>query len=129
MTSGDGPTATSTQDITDNQFLDRREVRVHCRINVQFRLDNLNDYGICWNLGVQGMYVAYDGVVACGDAIDLSFVISDENPALIESSGRVVWINTGNNYTHKQLPEGFGVEFETISEEAKSAIARFIQPG
>ncbi|MBT0664817.1 PilZ domain-containing protein [Geobacter pelophilus] len=118
---------TIIENMSDKQLLDRREVRVHCRINVQFMLADLNDYGTCWNLGLHGMYVAYEGDVTCGACLDLCFVISDEFPALIESSARVVWLNTGKHYVQKQLPEGFGVEFINLGDEAKTTIRNFLQ--
>ena len=106
---------------------DRREVRIHCRLTVQFSLTGVPNYGVCWNLGLHGMYVAYEGYVTQGEPIEISFVISEEDPTLIEAAGRVIWVNTGDCHLKKQMPEGFGVEFLDLSSDAVSAIARFIE--
>lgn len=105
---------------------DRREVRIHCRINVQFRYGNINDYGDCWNLGSHGMYVAYDGEVEKGEPIEISFVLPEEYPSMIDLTARVIWTNTGSNHSAKDMPAGFGVEFEFLSEKCRVAIEKFI---
>ncbi|MBI5655587.1 MAG: response regulator [Geobacter sp.] len=105
---------------------DRREVRIHCRITVEFRLNHLHQYGTCWNLGVHGMYIAYDGPVSVGDMVEMGFVVSDIYPSVVEVCGRVVWINKTPQGVREDLPEGFGVEFTVIPEDAQSIIRRFI---
>ena len=127
MTSVDASSGIIMDNPHDNKQMDRREVRIHCRLNVQFRLGSLNDYGICWNLGLHGMYITYDGDVVQGDPIELSFIISDEYPSLVEVVGRVAWINIGEHHVQQQTPEGFGVEFISISADARSAIQKFIE--
>jgi len=112
-----------------NVLSERREVRIHCKINVQFILGSINDYGICWNLGLHGMYIEYDGDVIQGAPIELSFVISDEYPSLVEGIGRVVWVNIGSLHVQKQVPEGFGVEFIKISDEGRAIIQKLIEVG
>jgi hypothetical protein len=112
---------------SDRNHVERREVRMHCRITVQFTHGSINDYGICWNLGQHGMYIEYDGDVIEGAPIEVSFVISDEYPLLVEAVGRVAWINIGKLYSQKQTPEGFGVEFVTISEDARLAVTKIIE--
>lgn len=108
---------------------DRREVRIHCRLTVEFRYGSLNDYGTCWNLGLHGMYIAHEGEFDQGEPIDISFFISDEYPSLIEASAKVVWVNSGSSYKVSQFPEGFGIEFITISEGSMAAIHKFIFVG
>jgi len=120
------PNASITDNMRNNVVPERREVRIHCSINVQFVHGSMNDYGICWNLGLHGMYIKYDGSVIQGAPIELSFVISDEYPSLVDAIGRVVWINIAGQHTQKQLPEGFGVEFVKISDDGKATIQKLI---
>jgi len=105
---------------------DRREVRIHCRITIEFRLNHLHQYGTCWNLGVHGMYIAYEGAVSVGDPIDMGFVVSEIYPSIVEVRGRVVWINKTPQGAREDLPEGFGVEFIDMPVDAQSIIRRFI---
>jgi hypothetical protein len=127
MTISNIPNHSIMSNLPSKPDLDRREVRIHCQINVQFRLGDLNDYGICWNLGLNGMYITFEGDVVQSELVELSFVISDEYPLLIEAIGRVVWINNGRMHLQKHTPEGFGVEFVSISNEARLAIQKFIE--
>lgn len=105
---------------------DRREVRVHCKLHVQFRYGNINDYGECWNLGAFGMYIAYEGEVRCGDSIEISLVLSDEYPSLIELSGRIVWSNSYTDHSVNDMPSGFGVEFTKISTHSRELIQKLV---
>jgi hypothetical protein len=73
------------------------------------------------------MYITFEGEVVQAELVELSFVISDEYPSLIEALGRVVWINNRQMHLKKHIPEGFGVEFVNISNEAKLAIQKFIE--
>jgi len=105
---------------------DRREVRIHCRINVQFRYGDINDYGECWNLGSHGMYIAYDGEVEKENPIEISFVLPEEYPSMIDVTARIIWTNTGSNHSVKEVPPGFGVEFDHLSEKCRIAVQKFI---
>lgn len=107
----------------------RREVRVHCNMTIQFRVSHENNYGTCWNLGLHGMYVAFDGDILPGELIEISFVISEEYPFLIEAEGQVVWVNIGKTRKQNDLPEGFGVEFLTLQEEVRTTISKFLEQG
>ena len=104
----------------------RKEVRVHCQITVQFSVFHENYYGTCWNLAMHGMYVAFEGALELGAPIELSFVVSDEYPSFIEVSGKVAWLNVGENRIDADRPEGFGVEFVNIDEYSIAAIEKFI---
>lgn len=113
--------------VPERQPIDRREVRIHCRVTVQFIYSGMLNYGVCWNLGLHGMYIAYEGDIAQGEPIELSFVVSDEYPSLVEATGKVVWTNTGEGHRMTQMPEGFGVEFQELPDESRVVIHRFIE--
>jgi len=107
----------------------RREVRVHCNMTIQFRVSHENNYGTCWNLGLHGMYVAFDGDILPGESIEIGFVISEEHPLLIEVKGQVIWVNIGKMRKQHDLPDGFGVEFMELEAEARAAISKFLEQG
>ena len=107
--------------------IDRRSVRIHCRLTVQFRVDHENQYGTCWDLGMRGMYVAYEGGVVAGVPVEISFVVSDEYPSLVEAWGRVAWVNNGFTRLNPELPDGFGVEFLELADDARKVIRRLIE--
>ncbi len=107
----------------------RREIRVHCNLTIQFRVSHENSYGTCWNLGQHGMYIAFDGDISPGEHIEISFVMPQEYPLLVEAQGHVVWVNIGKTRKQHELPEGFGVAFTHLTDEANQAIHNFLEQG
>jgi PilZ domain len=96
-------------------------------MTIQFRASQENNYGTCWNLALQGMYIVFDGNIVPGESIEMSFIISEEYPLLIEAQGKVIWVNIGNNRKQPDIPEGFGIEFMKLGEEARLAISKFVE--
>ncbi|SNB45149.1 response regulator [Geobacter sp. DSM 9736] len=107
--------------------IDRREMRIHCRINVVFRMNYENFSGTCNNLGMRGMYIGFDGDVVKGAPVEVSFILSGSNSSLIEAWGKVAWVNSGEHRNKQDLPEGFGVEFLDMTEESRVLIRNFIE--
>lgn len=104
----------------------RGEVRILCQINVLFRINFETFYGTCKNLGLQGMFVGYEGEVEKGERVEISFMLEASGTALVEAWGRVVWVNAGPS-RDEQMPEGFGVQFLGMTEESSRLIADFIR--
>lgn len=106
--------------------IDRREKRVPCRTKVLFRVNGENLYGTCEDLSTRGIYIAYDGEVKEEEKVEVSFLVSGRSDDLVEAWGRVAWLNNGPSRRAQDLPQGFGVEFLAITEEALQRIRRFI---
>ncbi|HTG82171.1 MAG TPA: response regulator [Geobacteraceae bacterium] len=110
--------------------IDRRERRIPCRIKVLFRInDRENLCGTCLDLCSGGMYVAFPGEVKLGDKVELSMLVSGNSDDLVEAWGRVSWVNSSEDRKKPKLSEGFGVEFQAITEESVRLIKRFIEQG
>ncbi len=107
--------------------IDRREMRMYCRINVIFRSNYENYYGTCVNLGMHGMYIGYDGdTIYPGEDVEVSFLVSGSGSSLVEVWGRVAWVNSGAQRSNPELPEGFGVEFLEMTRESGELIRKFL---
>lgn len=103
----------------------RGEIRILCQINVLFRINFENFYGTCKNLGLQGMFIGFEGEVNAGERVEISFLVAASGSSLIEAWGKVVWVNTGPD-RNPEMPEGFGVQFLGMTEESRRMIDKFI---
>ena len=107
--------------------IDRREMRVNCRFNVKFRAFNITLSGFVENLSQNGLYLVADVEVEKGSQIDLIFALPEPAGSIIQTKGRVAWLNISTERKKAALPEGFGVEFIGLSDEAKEQISRYIE--
>lgn len=82
-------------------------------------------YGMTGDISGGGLFVAtFDKLPAEGE-VRLSFTLPDDKTTLVEKRGRVVWLNS-KNHPVSPLPEGFGVEFMSVSREEYQAIKEYI---
>jgi CheY-like chemotaxis protein len=110
--------------------INRRERRVPCRIKVLFRInDRDNVYGTCLDLCTRGMYLAFPGEVEIDDKVEVNMLVSGNSDDLVEAWGRVSWVNSSTDRKKPKLSEGFGVEFQAITEESVGLVKRFIEQG
>jgi CheY-like chemotaxis protein/Tfp pilus assembly protein PilZ len=105
--------------------LERREERVPYYSQITIRDENEVFYGMTGDISGGGLYVAtFDRLPAEGE-IQLSFALPEDKTTLVDARGRVVWLNSKDRPI-SPLPEGFGVEFTSISREEYLAIKEYI---
>ena len=105
--------------------LEWQKERVPYYSQVTIRDDNDLFYGMTGDISSGGLFVAtFDRLPEEGE-IRLSFTLPDEKTTIVETSGRVVWLNSKNRPV-SPLPEGFGVEFTSISHVEYLAIKEYI---
>jgi CheY-like chemotaxis protein/Tfp pilus assembly protein PilZ len=105
--------------------LELQEERAPFYSQVTIRDDDDLFYGMTGDISGGGLFVAtFDGLPAAGE-ISLSFKLADDKATLVETRGRVVWLNS-KKHPVSSLPEGFGVEFTSISREEYLAIKKFV---
>jgi CheY-like chemotaxis protein len=110
--------------------IDRREMRIYCRLNALFRINYQNFYGTCINLGMHGMYIGFDGSdFRVGEPVEVSFLVAGSGSLLVEAWGKVAWVNAGAMKNNPELPDGFGVEFLEMTRESGDIIRRFVSQG
>jgi uncharacterized protein (TIGR02266 family) len=107
--------------------VDRRDRRIGCRLKVKYRAFGVSLSGLVANLSQNGLYLATDSEVEKGALLELVFSLPEPNGCIIQAKGRVSWLNTRNARRKPSLPEGFGVEFLALSDEAAREIDRFIE--
>jgi uncharacterized protein (TIGR02266 family) len=109
--------------------LDRRDTRVSCQTRVKFRAFGVTLSGEACNISANGMYVAAEYEVAMGTVLELVFALPGAEGAVIQTKGRVAWLNGTKGRLNQGLPPGFGVEFTAITEESRRALERFVAAG
>ena len=107
--------------------IDRREKRNATRLKVLFRInDGENRYGTCQDISSRGLFIASVGEVTLDDKVEVSMLLSGNSADLVEAWGRVAWVNSGVLRKKQQLPEGFGIEILSMSDESEAMIRRFM---
>jgi two-component system, cell cycle response regulator DivK len=105
--------------------LDRQKDRVPYYSQVTIRDDDDLYYGMTGDISSGGLFIAtFDRLPAEGE-VQLSFTLPGDNTTLIETRGRVVWMNSKNRPV-SPFPEGFGVEFTGLSSNESLAIKEYI---
>jgi len=106
--------------------IDRRDSRIPCRAKVKFRAFGITLSAEILDLSPNGIFIAADYEVALGTILEVVFQLP-ENGALIQSKGRVAWLNNCKERKKSKLPVGFGIEFIAMTEESKAALKHFIE--
>jgi len=107
--------------------IDRRDNRIGCRLKAKFRVFGITLSGFIVNLSQNGTYIATDAEVEKGTQLELIFALPDPSGCIIQTKGRVAWVNSKKTRQKPSLPEGFGVEFVSLPDEANREIGRFTE--
>jgi Tfp pilus assembly protein PilZ len=73
-----------------------------------------------YNLSMGGVFVESDYQATPRDVIRISFTLPDGTK--IDCPGRVAWVNS----CISTMPQGFGVQFALLPNNAKEALTKFI---
>lgn len=106
--------------------VDRRDRRGSCRFNVKFRAFNLTLSGHCTNLSQNGLYLAADVDLEMDTMLELIFVLPEPVGTIVQTKGRIAWLNTAKYRKKTSVPEGFGIQFVDISEVDRQRIDHFL---
>jgi CheY-like chemotaxis protein len=113
--------------------IDRRELRVSCRMPLAMEIPGAVFTGVSEDLSLGGIYAATEHLIPAETRISLRFRLPGraDNP-LIVAKGRVAWVNRAQKLINPRFSPGFGVEFLEITGEGlailrKSEIQEFVQ--
>ena len=109
--------------------IDRRMRRASCQIKVKFKVFGLTLSGEIMDISMHGIYVATDYEVVADTVLELVFAICGEDGALIQTRGRVAWLNSKKLKKKQNLPPGFGVELLALTEETERILKEFVENG
>jgi len=107
--------------------IERRERRAACQMTVDFSFRGEQYQGLGIDISRSGMYVEYRGQELDKANVDLSFYFAMISEKPVKIKGRIVWVNQGHPRPNLSLPQGFGVEFQILNEEARAIIDRYLE--
>lgn len=107
--------------------IDRRDRRISCRFKVTFRAFGVTLSAFIVNISKHGLYLATDHQVDKETELDLIFALPEPFGSIVQTKGRVAWLNNNKSRLKPSLPVGFGVEFTSLSAEAVADLARFVE--
>jgi CheY-like chemotaxis protein len=97
--------------------IERREVRVSCRVPVTMERNKLPLIGTTEDISLHGMFVGCLAKVSVGDELVISYSLPGVQAERIVAQGTIVWLNGAASRNNPHLPQGFGVHIREITGE------------
>ncbi|MCM2263601.1 MAG: response regulator [Desulfuromonadales bacterium] len=107
--------------------IERRERRVPCQMTVDFIISGKSFQGRGIDLSLHGLYIEFREEIPPQKLIEVSFVLPTVSPHRINAKGRVAWVNQGFPRMNLSLPQGFGIEFQSIDMESIEVVKKFLE--
>lgn len=107
--------------------LDRLERRAPCQMTVDFTIAGETRQARGIDISRHGLYVEFREPIKEKANIDVSFLLATISTKPVAGKGRIVWINQGHPRPNLAMPQGFGLEFQIVSEESRAIIDRYLE--
>ena len=107
--------------------IERRERRAPCQMTVNFTVDGETDKGLGVDISRSGLYIEYRGRTLKKSNVDVTFLLATVSEKQVLAKGYIVWVNQGHPRPNLSIPQGFGVEFQSLSEESKAIVNRYLE--
>jgi len=107
--------------------IERRERRAPCQMTVDFSINGEEFRGRGVDISLNGFYVEFRDEIPPDSRIRASFLLPTVSAEKIEASGRITWINQGFPRQNLTLPQGFGVEIQSIDMGSVEVIRRYLE--
>lgn len=106
---------------------ERKCSRVPYNVPVSYTINGTTTLGASADISAKGIYIASgQEAIDQGCQIDLSFALPNEPDHIIQTSGRVAWVNNNDVPRKLSLPPGFGVEFIGLKKIAVDAVFSYV---
>lgn len=107
--------------------LERLERRAPCQMTVDFTINGETRQARGIDISRNGLYVEFREPIREKCNVDASFLLATISTKPVVTKGRIVWINQGHPRPNLTMPQGFGIQFQIISEEAHAIIDRYLE--
>jgi CheY-like chemotaxis protein len=107
--------------------IERRERRVECQMTVDFVISGRSYQGLGVDISLHGLYVEFRDEVPPQNIIEATFLLPTISSHRVRVKGRVAWVNQGFPRRNLSLPQGFGIEIQSIDMESVDVVKRFIE--
>jgi CheY-like chemotaxis protein len=109
--------------------IERRERRVACQMTVDFVISGKSYQGRGIDISLHGVYIEFRDEVPPQKIIEVSFILPTISPHRVRAKGQVAWVNQGFPRKNLSMPQGFGVEIQSIDMESVDVIKRYLEKG
>jgi CheY-like chemotaxis protein len=106
--------------------IERRERRVPCQMTVDFTIAGSTHQGRAHDLSLHGMYVEFREELPPGRLASISFMLPTISPHRLKSLCRINWINQGFPRPDLKLPQGFGLQFQSINDADAAIVKTYV---
>lgn len=107
--------------------IERRERRVPCQMTVDFEISGQEFQGRAYDLSLHGMYIECREELPPGKLVNISFMLPTISAHRLEARCRISWINQGFPRNNLKLPQGFGIQFQSISDAAADIVKTYVE--
>jgi len=107
--------------------IERRERRVACQMTVDFVISGKCYQGRGIDISSNGLYIEFRDEVPPQKVIEVSFILPTISPHRVRAKGRVAWVNQGFPRKNLSMPQGFGIEIQSIDMESVEVIKRYLE--
>jgi len=106
--------------------IERREQRVSCQMTVDFNIAGNDFRGRGHDLSPHGLYVEFRDELPPGKLVDISFMLPTISAHRLQARCKISWINQGFPRQNLKLPQGFGLKFQSISDETLAIVKAYV---
>jgi len=106
--------------------IERRERRVPCQMTVQFTINGADYQARGVDLSLHGLYVEFREEIPPNSRVKASFLLPTISANIVELSGRIAWVNQGFPRQNMTLPQGFGIEIQSIDMSSVETIRTYL---
>lgn len=107
--------------------IERRERRVPCQMTVEFTIAGRGFQGRGVDLSMHGLYIEFRDEVPPQKLVEVSFILPTISSHRIQAKGRIAWVNQGFPRKNLSIPQGFGIEFQSIDMGSVDVIRRYLE--
>lgn len=107
--------------------IERRERRVPCQVPVDFTLNGVQYQSKTYDISLHGVYIEYRDELPPDRRVELSYAFPGDESARVTAKGRISWVNQGFPRTNLSIPQGFGVEIQSIEMSSVDLIRAYIE--
>lgn len=107
--------------------IERRERRVPCQMTVQFTINGAEYQARGVDLSLHGLYVEFREEIPPNSRVKASFLLPTISSNIVELSGRIAWVNQGFPRQNMTLPQGFGIEIQSIDMSSVEIVRTYLE--
>lgn len=107
--------------------IERRERRVPCQMTVDFTINGQSYQGRGVDISLHGLYVEFRDEIPPNSRVTATFLLPTVSAEKIEMSGRIAWVNQGFPRQNMSLPQGFGIEVQSVDMSSVEIIRTYLE--